>query len=63
MKAIQLAVRIIFSILLLWQVWTHSHWSVALSITLIMITIEVFARYSRFVIKEVEDLFNKGDQI
>lgn len=37
---IQSLVRWILSILLLWQVWTHSHWSVALSLTLIMTTIE-----------------------
>ena len=33
--------RTILSILLLWQVWTHSHWSVALSITLTALSLEV----------------------
>lgn len=33
--------RWILTILLLWQVWTHSHWSVALSLTLVFITVEL----------------------
>jgi hypothetical protein len=35
-------IRIILSILLLWQVWTHAHWSVSLCLTLIFIGLETF---------------------
>jgi hypothetical protein len=34
-------IRWILSILLLWQIWTHSHWSVALSLTLLFIYCEL----------------------
>lgn len=44
-------IRIILSILLLWQVWTHSHWSVALSLTLVFIAVEA-----------IEQIYKKGKQ-
>ncbi len=33
--------RIIFSLILLWEVWHHSHWSVAVCITLLFIGTEL----------------------
>lgn len=35
------AIRLTLGALLLWQVWTHSHWSVALSITLLGLASEL----------------------
>jgi len=40
-KRIQKTVRWFLSGLLLWQVWTHAHWSVALSLTLIFVGFEL----------------------
>jgi hypothetical protein len=58
MKVFQLIVRSILSVILLWQVWFHSHWSVALSITLICITLELFAYAVRGLIKIMKEGLN-----
>lgn len=36
-----IAIRLALSIALLWQVWLHAHWSVALALTLILTRIEL----------------------
>lgn len=33
-------IRFILTVGLLWQVWAHSHWSVALSLTLVFVAVE-----------------------
>lgn len=33
-------IRLLLSLILLWQVWTHAHWSVALCLTLIFVARE-----------------------
>lgn len=38
---IAIIARIIFSLLLVWQVWHHAHWSVALCLTFVFIRIEL----------------------
>lgn len=37
------AIRRVLSLVLLWVVWHHAHWSVALSITLINVSNELLA--------------------
>jgi hypothetical protein len=34
-------IRLMLTVLLLWQVFTHSHWSVGLSLTLLFIATEI----------------------
>lgn len=36
-------VRWVLTLLLLWQIWTHSHWSVALGLTLMFMSLEAVA--------------------
>ena len=55
MKIFQIIVRLILSLILLWQVWLHSHWSVALSITFICITLEMFSYGVRGLIKLMKE--------
>ena len=37
-------IRLLLTVLLLWQVWTHSHWSVALSLTLVFVAAEAVTK-------------------
>jgi hypothetical protein len=36
-----LIIRLVLSSLLMWQVWEHSHWSIALSLTLMLLKFEL----------------------
>lgn len=47
-------VRWILTILLLWQIWTHSHWSVALSLTLIFLTFEWLV----WILEKLDEMFD-----
>lgn len=45
-------IRYLLTILLLWQVWTHSHWSVALSLTLNALAIETVGEVIKIMFKK-----------
>ena len=56
---IQLGIRILVSIVLLFFVWKNSHWAVALSLTLIMVSIE-FANTTR--LRIINELMKRDHQ-
>ena len=49
-------IRITLIILLLWQVWTHSHWSVALTIILLCLAVEAGARVTKYMIDDIKEM-------
>lgn len=55
MKWVQLAVRVLVSIILLSFVWRNSHWSVSLSLTLVMASIEFSNQNRLSIIKELKN--------
>ena len=49
-EGVQLLIRTILTILLLWQVFTHAHWSVGVSLALIFIAIECIGQiYTKYI--------------
>ncbi len=54
MRWLQLAVRVLASIVLLSFTWRNSHWSVSLSLTLIMGSIELSNQNRLGIIKELK---------
>lgn len=56
MRWAQLAVRVLASIALLSFAWRNSHWSVSLSLTLVMASTELANQNRLNIIKEVKTL-------
>jgi len=61
-KICQTIIRGIASIVLLFFVWTNSHWSIALSLTLVFISFEMMNSAIRMFIKELKPFLDRVEK-
>lgn len=59
-KIVIRSIRLFLTVLLLWQVYNHSHWSVALSLTL---TFLAFESSSWLVSRNFEEIIDKHNKL
>lgn len=59
MRWLQLGIRSLLAVVLLYFIWRNSHWSVAISLTLIIAAIEIANQNRLNIIKEVKRIDNQ----